>query len=68
MDALYDALRRLIELAGAFFAGLAKGKADDRADRAETDVEAYKQRERDREGVTSLSDDALERELRDPPN
>ena len=67
MDALADALRRLIELLGAFFAGLAKAKSDDRAQAAETDLSAYRERRRVEDEVAELSDSDLDRELRNPP-
>lgn len=67
MKDLIDALRRLLELAAAYIAGFAKGKSESRADRAETDLSAYRQREKDDREIDGLSDDDLDRELRDPP-
>jgi hypothetical protein len=64
---LIDALRRLLELAAAYIAGFAKAKSDSRADQAETDLAAYRQRKRDEREIAGLSDDDLDRELRDPP-
>lgn len=44
------------------------GEERQRNKQDETDLEAYRQREKDRREVDGLSDDALDRELRDPPN
>lgn len=67
MDKLYAAIERLLALIAVWLAGFANAKADDRADQAETDLNAYRERRRVEAEVAGLSDDALDRELRDPP-
>lgn len=67
MTALADAIARLVELLAAYLAGWGKAKADTRANQAETDLAAYRERQRLEADVSKLSDDALDNELRNPP-
>jgi len=68
VDDFYQALTDLLKFLGVFFAGLVKGRDSAVIEKQAADLDAYRQREQDRREIAGESDDALERELRQPPH
>jgi len=50
------------------FGGILAGVKWQQTEQQETDLDAYRQRQKDEREIGGLSDDALDRELRDPPH
>lgn len=64
LSAIMEAVKPYIPGLGGVVAGVEL----QRKKQQETDLEAYRQREKDRREVADLSDDDLDRELRKPPH
>ena len=63
LTAIVEALKPYVPWLGGVVVGVRWQKSKQQ----ETDIESYRQKERDRHEIAGLSDDALDRELRDPP-